>query len=64
MELLLSPPRLTTPNKYSQEELRLMKTQDIKYLHHKERVEAEVYERQATTVKEALNEVPHFVRPE
>jgi hypothetical protein len=29
-------------NKYSQEELQLMKTQDVKYLALKERVDAEV----------------------
>ena len=40
--LLASPPRLTKPNKYSQDELRLMKTQDVKYLVMKERTEAEV----------------------
>ena len=36
------PLRLTKPNKYSQDELRLMKTQDVKYLVMKERTEAEV----------------------
>ena len=37
--------RLTKQNKYSQEELRLMKTQDVKYLVLKERSEAEASHR-------------------
>ena len=42
------PLRLTKPNKYSQDELRLMKTQDVKYLVMKERTEAEVRSERGT----------------
>ena len=36
------PCSTSEPNKYSQEELALMRTQDVKYVAMKERVEAEV----------------------
>lgn len=42
LRMLLCCCSLNKPNKYTAEELALMKSQDIKYLTMKERVEAEV----------------------
>lgn len=52
---LLNCCRSTQANKYSQEELLLMKTQDVKYLDTKSRSEAAVSARQQSKILQFLS---------